>query len=249
MSQRRSAPEVRQLLLNAGLRILLRDGIRGNVSHVPMTQATAELERTHGIQVGMGSIFGKDRLWANVGEYNLDLLEAAIQDPDSGGPNDESLTLVHHLPDVTNEPYERRIEALVEVCRVAGNMNGYVSDDPAKGRPWRLWVSIWAIAVNNTEAGHHLKPALQLEQDRTSQSFVTIYEVLLSRLGLRPKPPNTLVDMATLAAAVTDGIALRSATNPDSVTYTKSHHSEAEWNLLGVGLTAIALDLLEDDVG
>lgn len=247
VTRRRRAEELKTLLIDAGLRVLYRRGLRATASHVPMTEATKELEATHGIEVGMGSIFGRGRLWANVGEFQLDLLRAAIEDTSSGGPNDESLALIHHLPDMRNEPFEDRLAMLIELCRIAGSMNGYIRAEPSKGRSWELWVSIWATAMADAEVADRLIPSLRAEEVRTVGSFSAVYEIMLQKLRLRPRAPYTLDQMSMLAAALTDGVALRAAIAPDMVSEAASPHNDESWNLLGVGLTALAREFLEDD--
>lgn len=250
MSPRRSSAELRRLLLDAGLEVLYRRGLRATASHVPMTEAIEELERSHGITVGMGSIFGKGRLWADVKEFQLDLFEAAVLDDSAGGPNDRSLALIEQLPDQRHEPYEVRFATLVDLCRLAGLVNGYVARD-TKRRSWRLWVGIWATAMTDEDAEAHLGPSLRHQEQRTNRSFVEVYAVMLDRLGLRVREPYTIEQLATLAASATDGLAFRSAIVPEVAEEIASPRTSGEdqpWNLLGVALTAIATELIEDDV-
>ena len=123
---RRSSEELRALVVEAGRTVLYNRGLRATASHVPMTEALAELERTHGITVSMGSIFGRGRLWPSVKEFQLEVLEAVIADQVSGGPNDNSLSLIHDLPEMLDRPYDERRAMLIELCRIAGQINGYV---------------------------------------------------------------------------------------------------------------------------
>ena len=247
MVHRRSSDELRQLLLDAGLRVLYRQGLRATASHVQMTEATAELASTHGIKVGMGSIFGPHRLWPDVRTYQLDLLEAAINDTSGGGPNDSSLALIHEfLSDMRGEPYSSRAAMMTELCRIAGTLNGYVKPRDPKGRSWDLWVGIWATAMTADDAGDRLVPALREEVSRTNRSFVSVYKVMLDKLALRIREPYTIEHLALLAGAMTDGIALRSAVDPDSTGPIQGLAHDREWNLLGVGLAAIAHEIIAD---
>jgi len=179
-----------------------------------MTEAIKELATTHGITLTMGAIFGKGRLWANVGEFQLDLLQAAIEDQTGGGPNDESLELINQVPDCRELPLPERIEILVDLCRVAGTMNGYTDDAMGKYRSWRLWVSIWAAAMNDEKASDRLVPSLRGEDRRMIASFSVVQQIMLDKLGLRLRAPFELSHLSVLAAAVTGGIALRSSIDP-----------------------------------
>lgn len=247
MPSRRSSEQLRSLLIESGLRVLYRRGLQSTASHVPMTEAINELTETQGISVTMGSIFGKGRLWANVGEFQLELLEAAIDDQASGGPNDESLSLIQQLPDQRTRPLDERIEILVDLCRIAGSMNGYVEFEPGKHRSWLLWVSIWAMAMNDAEARDRLLPALRGEELRAVASFAEVQQIMLDKLGLRMRAPYELQHLSVLAASITDGIALRSGIDSDLIRPVASPRNDKDWTLLGVGLTAIALEMLEDD--
>ena len=240
---RRSSTELSDLIIQAGLAVLYRRGLRTTADHVPLTEALTELQATHGIEVSMGSIFGKKRIWRDKREFQIALLEAAIQDRNSDGPNDNSRTIVEALPDIRNEPFENRIAAMVELCRTVGLVNGYV-DDIKKDRTWAVWVSIWATTVADPKSGKRLLPLLHSGEQQTIEDFSVLYAAIFERLGLQPKPGYTTTQFATLAAAITDGLALRAALDPELVTATSPR--QGHWNLLGTGFTAIAIEYLED---
>ncbi len=244
--QRRSAAELRSLILEAGLTILYERGLRATASHVPMTEALVELERTHGLEVGMGSIFGASRLWPTVKEFQLELLLSALADRSGEGPNKQSISLAGFIPDVRDQPLAERMELLVDLSRSAGLMNGLVPD-PTEGRNWLIWVSIWATAMADSEFGELLVPRLREGEDVSTKAFAALYTVMLERLGLRLRPPYTIGQFTALVAAITDGITLRSGVMPEVVAHSPSRHP-GEWNLLGTGFAAIALEFLEDDV-
>ncbi len=245
---RRTSDELRALIVNAGLQVLYRRGLRADASHVPMTEALNELEATHGITVSMGSIFGPERIWPSVREFQLDLLDAALRDTDRDGPNDQGFSLIDQLPDAGALPLEERIDMLVDVCRIAGLLNGYVPE-PDKSRTWTLWVAIWATSMADNETGSRLIPALRDTTLTTTERFSAVYAVMLAKLGLRIRAPYTLDQMSLLAASVTDGIALRSGVIPERLTAPEDARGPGDWNLLGIGLTAIALEFVEDDPG
>ena len=245
MSGRRSSEELRALVVEAGRTVLYNRGLRATASHVPMTEALAELERTHGMTVSMGSIFGRGRLWPSVKEFQIEVLEAVIADQVSGGPNDSSLSLIHELPDMTDQPYAERRDMLIELCRIAGQINGYVRE-PEKDRTWTLWVATWTIAVTDRENGARLVPRLREGEDTMRSQFSELYEFMMAKLGLRVRAPYQIDDLALLAAAVTDGIALRVGVIPERVAAASNAHSDGDWNMLGLGLMAVALELIED---
>ncbi len=227
--------------------MLYKRGLRATASHVPMTEALAELEASHGMPLSMGSIFGKGRLWPSVKEFQLDVLEAVIADQVAGGPNDSSLVLIHELPDMSDRPFPERRDMLVELCRIAGQMNGYVREQD-KDRTWSLWVATWTIAVTDVDNGARLLPRLREGEENMQRQFAALYEVMLDKLGLQMRPPYVVQDLALLAAAMTDGIALRVGVVPDQVATARTARNDGDWNMLGVGLMAIALELIEDAV-
>lgn len=242
---RRSSAELRALVVDAGRTVLYRRGLRATASHVPMTEALDELERTHGITVSMGSIFGRGRLWPNVREFQLAVLEAVIRDQVAGGPNDTSLSLIHELPPMTDRPYAERRDMLIELCRIAGQINGYVRE-PEKDRTWTLWVATWTIAVTDREDGGRLVPLLRDGEQKMRSQFSELYTVMMDKLGLRIRAPYALDDLTLLAAAMTDGMALRVGVAPERVASARNPHNDGEWNMLGLGLMTIALELIED---
>ncbi len=242
--ERRSSADLRDLIIRAGLTLLYQRGLRTTADHVPLTEALAQLSETHGIDVSMGSIFGANRIWADKREFQVALLEAAIVDRDTDGPTDMSRTLVGSLPDIREESFEQRIGAMVELCRTVGQVNGYV-DDIGKNRSWAIWVSIWATAVADPDSGERLIPLLRSGEERTIEDFGVLYAAIFERLGLRLKAGYTVTQFATLAAALTDGVALRAAVAPERVKATSPR--AGDWNLLGTGFVAISLEYLEAD--
>ncbi len=243
---RRPAAELKQIIVEAGRKVLYRRGLRATASHVPMTEALEEVASTHGLSLSMGSVFGSGRLWPNVREFQLDVLESVLQDHVSGGPNDSSLALIHQLPPMDDDPLEDRMNMLIELCRIAGSMNGYVRE-PDKGRTWTLWVATWSLAVTDSESGGRLLPSLRDGEEQMLDQFSELYGVMLDKLGLRIRSPYRLEHLAMLAASLTDGIALRASVIPDRIASAPNARSEGEWNVLGVGLMAVALELIEDD--
>lgn len=243
---RLASAELKRLLVEAGLMLLYETGLRATASHIPMGEAIAVLERTHGLKPSMGSIFGRGRLWANVKEYQIDVLRAAVDDYAASGPTDESLILINHLEDISAAPLQDRKSMLIELCRIAGTINGYVPDDP-KRRTWTLWVAIWSMAMSDKDAGEKLLPGLRAEEVHTLESFSEIYRIMLSRLGLRIKKPYEMWHLAALAAALTNGVVLRAGLDPERTSNLQTPYGDEEWNLLGVGFVALAHELIEDD--
>ncbi len=242
---RRSSSELRSLIVDAGLSVLYHRGLRATASHVPMTEALAVLERTKQIKVGMGSIFGPDRLWPSVKEFQLELLTMAISDRTGDGPNQSTSGLVDLLPEARDQPVAERIDILLELCRAAGLLNGAI--DPEVGRNWIMWVSIWATAMSDSKAGAELLPRLRAGDLVTIEEFALLYQAMLERLGLRLRQPYTIEQFAIIVAALTDGVTLRSGIVPERLAHAPSPH-KGEWNLLGTAMAAIALQFIEDDV-
>ncbi len=248
-----SSSELRRLLLEAGLQVLYRHGLRATANHVPISEAIDELDRTRGISPSMGSIFGQGRPWRSVKDFQVDLLLTALADESLEGPNDQSLQLVADIEDQRHRPEDERIATLVELCRFAGFLNGYVPEQ-GKDRNWTIWLAIWTMSMSDTERGAELREPLLNAQQTSQRAFLELYSVVLDRLGLRIRPPYTLEQFAVAAASLTDGIGLRSGIDVDVIAPMRSARAEGEWNLMGVGLMALALEFVEaeprdDDAG
>ncbi|MDJ0770862.1 MAG: hypothetical protein QNJ12_18860 [Ilumatobacter sp.] len=72
------------------------------------------------------------------------------------------------------------------------------------------------------------------------------YERMLEQLSLRLREPYTILQLATLAASLTDGIALRAGLDPERTQHARRPDDEQEWTLLGVGFVAIVNECVED---
>lgn len=238
--------ELRRLLLDAGLAVLYRRGLRATANHVPVSEALAELEATRGLAPAMGSIFGAGRPWRSVKDFQLDLLLAALGDQRQDGPNDESLRLVAGIEDQRVAPAEQRLSTLAELCRIAGHLNGYVPER-GKERTWTMWLAIWTMAMSDTEQGEVLRQPLLEAHDYSLRSFTSLYSLVLDRLGLCIRPPYTLHQFAVAAAALTDGLALRVGISNSVIGPVRSAHDDQEWNLMGVGLLALTHEFVGVD--
>lgn len=239
-----TSSELRRLLLEAGLRVLYRHGLRATANHVPISEAIDELDRTRGLSPAMGSIFGQGRPWRSVKDFQVDLLLTALADESLEGPNDQSLQLVADIEDQRDRPPAERIASLVELCRFAGFLNGYVPEQ-GKDRNWTIWLAIWTMSMSDTERGEELRAPLLRAQRTSQQAFLDLYSIVLDRLGLRIRPPYTLEQFSMVAASLTDGVGLRAGIDTGVITPVESPRAAGEWNLMGVGLMALALEFVE----
>ena len=71
---------------------------------------------------------------------------------------------------------------------------------------------------------------------------------MLAKLGLRMRDPYSVEQLAVLAASFTNGMGLRAGISDVGERIVRTPHNDGEWNLLGVGFLALALELIEDAV-
>ncbi len=265
--RRRTRRKLAMELIDAGLRILERDGPKLAGDQLTLAAALNELNagRDTDDRVSAGSVY--DRLWANPEDYRVDVLSAALYQWFSSEttPQQEQIaaTVGEALESADLSTEAGRWDALKEVVRLASHTSVEAS---LHYRPAQVRVAILAALSATGDDGpgnEQLKLAARTAHEETTASYVELYHTVLTLLQLRPKESIfgvTDTPEARLAAVevftriiitFNDGADIRRPVEvpgtQDLELPTGPGGAAQDWNELGLGVWAIACSLAEPD--
>jgi hypothetical protein len=245
---RRSKEEIRSLLMAAGRALLDEDGLGVVAGDLTFKRALDRVASDTGVRLTNASVIR--RVWENQADYRTDVLAAIAADGDSAGElgaTFEALGPVLGTLDLSTPG--SRIEALAEVCRVAGHASFRTL---VESRQWSLWVGVWVLAATSPPGPHttRVRAALVEGYHSGTARWGELHEAMLAVLGLRVREPLTLRQFTVSVGALVEGCALRQVGAEDLGVVdrpTGPGGSMREWSLFAVGLEALALQFFEPD--
>jgi AcrR family transcriptional regulator len=188
----RDLDETRTELLEAGMRLLVREGVDLGMSGLPVTAVAKEAGRT------TGAIY---QIWKTQRAFHRDLaLEAAERQTwgDAGV-----------IAAVVTKELERGAEFDDLITKVADAYLGHLSNT----RTFYVIVHFWGAALDD----EGLREAIKTGYDSFHRDFTTLLKAMLDMYQMRPREPHTIDDIAVAVAALAEGYALRVQIDPDNV--------------------------------
>ncbi len=267
--RRKGRRELAMDLIQAGLRILERDGPRLSGDQLTLAAAINELNlsRDDDKKVSPGSVY--DRLWATPDDYRVDVQSAALYEwfSSSTTPQQDQIAaeVLALLDELDLETPKGRAMGLREITRRASFTS---LEATAAYRPAQVRVAILAALAASTtddEATEQLKRAARAAHNDTIASYVELYGGVLDLLKLRPKEsifgPTDTPELRLAAVEIftriiityNDGMDIRNQVEVEG-THLENLPSGVDgelkdWHHLGLGVWAIASALSEPDTG
>jgi hypothetical protein len=243
----RRRSELRQLMLDAGVELLLAEGVVGarNVT----LQKTFDLLLSQGADpVTKGSVLGPKRIWSTQREFQLDTLAHFVTAFASGGSEFDD-TMLAVLPVLEFADLStKRSRALVfrEVIRVGGEANVRAMNGR---RDWAIWLAIWGAFGSAADPDEFATVASAIsEADRriAADLIAFVVEPLAELFKLHVRPdfePDGVARFATALTALADGFVLRAGAggvDTSPIVRTNPVTGEQEpWHPFSVGMEAL----------
>ena len=226
MAARRTLDETRTLLLDAGVDILLHDGVSFAVAGCSLIDVC----RHAGLKTS-GSAY---KIWPNQEDFRVELLRHALDASTSDSP-----TIRPIMANLANSDDRPSSEELIRSI-AAINIGFYI------GAPtFHLFLALWCEAGSDP-----VMAALIHESDeRALNAFAQIYEIVADAYELDWVAPFDSRLLATTLAALMEGLAIRARYAPDSVPTdlvraTGLDGAEQQWHLAACGVAAIVAKFL-----
>lgn len=179
-----ASEQTREELLEAGLRVLLRDGLPPGFN-VKVTDVVKEANRTTGAAY---------QIWQSQQDFRLDLAVHVARSVSYADPTVLAATLE---------------AALASEDNILGVVNavGRAYFEHLVARPeFYLSLHFWATADNLPET---VRSAVQDSYREIQSSFEAFFGFVLDHFGVAVAEPYTLESLTTAATATTEGMALR----------------------------------------
>ena len=246
--RRRSKEEIREILLEAGRRILIEEGLGVGAGDLTFKRAFDRVEATTGTRLTNASVIR--RVWENQADYQADVLVSVAGVGDSTG---ELLTTMEAMAPLfgvlDRSSPEARLRSITEVCRVAGEASFRAL---VASRAWALWVGIWVLGATGGPSPHRerIRQALVGGYELDTEQWGELHAALAAHLGLRLRAPLTLRHFTVAVGALVEGCALRQIVAEDLTLIerpTGPGGAGQPWTLFAVGLEALALQFFELD--
>jgi len=245
-TSRRRRHELRDLVLRAGVELLLEEGLASGAAHVTFKRAFDHLEATCGVRLTNAAVIG--RIWKNQADYQSDVVTsvASVRAEILQPTFEAAVPLFHaHGPSTT----EQRWQTLVQLCRLGGAANVRTL---GRSPRWQRWVGVWALSMVRTGGGDDgALVALRRGYDTAATDYERLLGAVYRRLGVRLRPGLSLRQLTVIAIAFAEGSALRlQGIERDAAVVrrpTGPNAEEEEWTLFGIGLEALVRAFLEPD--
>lgn len=240
---RRTRDELRTVLLDVGVDILLRQGLVGGAEHVTFSDVFAEAESHWGSPINPASVY--KRIWASQSDFQRDvLMSAASFYPDGEEqPTLEAARRVLARSDLSTPG--SRSAALSEICRITGDIHIRILE---ASRPWQIWVGIWALTVStpSTADDELLGPAIQVGHDKATAALQAVLEEVIPAVGYRIDSAFTYEQLALAIGSLAEGLALRDRFATDRLRHIDRRDTVPQGNKTSRGTKSVKATGLED---
>ena len=245
---RRSSEQIRSLLVDAGLRIVVKDGLANGAEHLTFKRVFDFLEESEHIRLTHASVIR--RVFDSQEDYQTAVLKVIA----TRGAEDLTSAATAIVQEIILEadlstPQLRRA-CLSEVVRVAGNT---ASEILRTSPMWRAWIGVWALSAsgNQSTASQEIRDALSSTYEQIDLSAVNFYSQALTIFGARFKPGISLQSFTVAASSVIEGCSLRDLVDSSKVEPLELPTGPAgtlqTWSLQSVALMALVDSLTEID--
>jgi hypothetical protein len=247
---RRSRDELRELLISAGVELLVEEGLGTGAGHLTFKRVFEWLEQTTGVRVTNASVIG--RIWTNQSEYQTEVLVAIASSDGSEVLESAFRALQPSLARFDRRTIEGRWGSLREMARVGGSAHIALLSGSKR---WQRWVGVWALVMAgtgpDTTAGGPVADALREGYEVVTRRFELAYSRMLSSFGFRLRQPFTLRQLTLSTGALAEGCVLRfgvdEASTKDIVRPTGPNGEDQDWTLFSVGIEALLRAFVEID--
>lgn len=195
MAPRRTLPETRAVVIEAGLALLQARGVRVAIDHIAMIDAC----RRAGLRTA-GSAY---KIWPTQADFRADLLRALSEEFTDNTEAVDRLAKV--AADLPPEP-----DSVRELVRTGGALD---ADAIAHEPSFHTYLALWSAAATD--------PAIARALTRSRGGYVDaiteLYEGLAAHFGLEFVPPFTARHLGIALNALAEGMAIVNRYYPDDV--------------------------------
>ena len=247
MTTRRSRSELRELLVETGLQILIEEGLGSGAERLTFKRVLDRIEADQGIKISNASVIG--RIWKNMEEYQEDVLATATED-ENDDEIDQTLAAVEKVLEQSDlSTLDGRERTITQLCRVAGGTHaGALALSPT----WHLFIGIWGRAASaDRNEDSRIRTSAARTYGHVTARFDDIFGGMALLLGRRFREGYDVRQFSLAVQSLSEGCALRDRIDPLStrgiMRPTGPNGELEEWTLFSVGFEALARQFTEWD--
>jgi len=238
--------ELQELLTQVGLDMLLEEGLAHGTERITFKRVFDRAAVEHGVRVSNASVIG--RIWADMAEFQAEVLAAALVNDDRDGMEETLLAAARVLTDADLATPMGRRRAAVEVVRVACEAyTDTVTRDPRAD----LKMGLRGLAVSHLPAEEGTPTADGIRT--TYEEYASRWDYVLTQaftvIGIRLRPGLSIRQLSMLAVSLTEGFAVWDRLDPTMTRHilrpTGPDGDKQEWNLFSLGLESLVWQFAE----
>lgn len=240
--KRLKAAESRRALLDAGFELLKERGVAPGLDRVTLKEAieTSGVPRSTAYRLYEG---GRGQLE----EFRADLL--ADLDVIDVQPSVDAFTsvLAEVQPLIDSQDPAQMAAGFRELIRRSANSN---LETILSSLPWRLYMSSLSAIGTGPLADQVMNETFRVAAAQFGQSYIGLYEQTAGTFGLRVRQPMTFSDLGVALAAISEGVGLRVATDPNLASIKRPTGPNGElqtWNAVGCAAESLMVMWTERD--
>ncbi len=177
-------------MLDAGIDVLLRDGIGMGASTFRYPDAFALLADEHGVKLTRGSVHG--RLWSSQTAWQLDVLSEEIRRIQANRRQAVAQAIAQRLAELPIDTVEERTHVFWEVARV-GSL-AFI-EEAMTNPDYRLFptlIAAWKASPDGLPEHDRLGEILRELQAKATSSLIDDITILIDYLQMRANPAHGL---------------------------------------------------------
>jgi hypothetical protein len=191
--RRRSRDDLKELVLNAGVEVLQRDGLGLSIGSLTYAKVFAYIQQTYGITISRASVH--ERIWDSRDEFrNAVLARAMAYSPDQVyEPLSQSLSRL--VSGFELDTPEGRDQALRDLLRLGLDLNQEFTVSSAAAR--RLAVKAMCLTEGDSDLVNRVREVLQHQERLRREDFLARFRGAVDAFHLKVNPVlNLTIDEA-----------------------------------------------------
>ena len=251
MADRINREQLREMLLAAGVQVLLEEGMGCGLDHLTFPKVFDRIQAESGRRITRASVY--DRLWDNQEAFQWDVLVRLIDNTDTIEKSRRRILKIAMKADLSSEA--GRLRGLHDICLFA--VKQHVNESSRRQDQRIIMAAIGAVASsestgNAPEGAARVRDALQRHIEQETDAYIELYGEIGLRLGFRLRDPLELRQFVLAIHAFGDAIAMRlnffpEYDEPIQVPIGDPGGDTYKGSLAGFGVETIALGMLELD--
>jgi len=253
VSRRIKREELRDLLLEEGVALLLDEGVQVGLGAVTFPRVFERVEASTGRRITAASVY--ERLWASQSDFQWEVLAVLVEGAST--LDDRTRRRVSRILAAADRTTEAgRLECLSELCQVV--VQQHVIEGSSRHHYRIVLAAVAAVSAPESDDDpvskgiERVREALRDYVERETELLLDLYNEIGGALGLRTREPIELRQFALAVGALGEGVALRlkyfpEYAQPIAVPASLGRGDGEMWSLVGFGVEALVNAMIEVD--